>query len=190
MGGLDLLPMAAIQVKLQEFDDRMNDQLSNIPLLVFIDRRTDAKVKKSYIVYAVAAVLFLFVLFGVGAKLICDFVGFVFPAYCSIKAIESKRTDDDTQWLTYWIVFGLFSVLEYFTPTIYYLFSWYFVFKFFFVLWLLCPLYNGAEVIYRVALRPLWGRIPALDGGASAKKTDAPTKGKKLISDDSDSESE
>ena len=32
---------------------------------------------------------------------------------CSIKAIESASKDDDTQWLTYWVVFALFNVVEF-----------------------------------------------------------------------------
>jgi receptor expression-enhancing protein 5/6 len=37
-------------------------------------------------------------------------IGFVFPMYASIKAIESPGTDDDTMWLTYWLVFAIFKV--------------------------------------------------------------------------------
>lgn len=37
-------------------------------------------------------------------------IGFVFPMYASIKAIESPATDDDTMWLTYWLVFSIFKV--------------------------------------------------------------------------------
>merc|ERR1712137_160483 len=180
--------MAAIQQKLKEFDDRLNKELSNIPLLVAIDQKTDAKVKKSYIVYAVYSFLFFFVLLGAWDKLICDLIGYIFPAYCSIKAIETSDKEDDKQWLTYWMVFGLFTVLEFFTPTIYYLFSWYFVFKFFFILWLLAPMYNGAATTYSVAIRPIWGRIPDLDPQGSAKKTD--DKPRPSSTPDSGSESE
>ena len=45
-------------------------------------------------------------------------MGFVYPAYCSIKALESTVKNDDTQWLTYWVVFAAFSVVEYFADFI------------------------------------------------------------------------
>ena len=43
---------------------------------------------------------------------------FAYPAYCSIQALESKTKGDDTQWLTYWVVFAAFSVIEYFADFI------------------------------------------------------------------------
>ena len=36
----------------------------------------------------------------------------------SCKAIDSVEKDDDTQWLTYWVVYAVFSILEYFTDII------------------------------------------------------------------------
>lgn len=46
-----------------------------------------------------------------------------------IKAIESKVKDDDTQWLTYWVVYGLFSVLEAFSDIFLSWFPLYYVSK-------------------------------------------------------------
>ena len=43
---------------------------------------------------------------------------FAYPAYCSIQALETKTKGDDTQWLTYWVVFAAFSVIEYFADFI------------------------------------------------------------------------
>jgi receptor expression-enhancing protein 5/6 len=39
----------------------------------------------------------------------------MYPAYCSVKALESHKKDDDTQWLVYWVVFAMFSVCEFFS---------------------------------------------------------------------------
>jgi len=40
---------------------------------------------------------------------------------CSCKAIDSEEKDDDTQWLTYWVVYAAFGIMEYFTDL---LLSW------------------------------------------------------------------
>jgi len=40
---------------------------------------------------------------------------------CSVKAIESVNKEDDTQWLTYWVVYSVFALAEFFTDI---LLSW------------------------------------------------------------------
>lgn len=76
------------------------------------------------------------------------------PAYLSIKAIESPSTNDDVQWLTYWVVFGFFNFLESFAlrVVLYYL-PWYFAFKSIFILWLQLPAFRVRLKAYpRLAL--------------------------------------
>jgi receptor expression-enhancing protein 5/6 len=38
-----------------------------------------------------------------------------FIVLCRIKAIESRQKDDDTKWLTYWVVYSVFSLVEFFS---------------------------------------------------------------------------
>jgi hypothetical protein len=45
-----------------------------------------------------------------GAKLLVDVVGFVYPAYMSFKSMDGNC--DDSQWLTYWVVFSAMSLTE------------------------------------------------------------------------------
>lgn len=50
-------------------------------------------------------------------------------SYRSIKAIESSSKEDDTTWLTYWVVYGTFSVAEFFSDIFLYWFPFYYAGK-------------------------------------------------------------
>ena len=45
------------------------------------------------------------------------------------KAIDSVEKDDDTQWLTYWVVYAAFGIIEFFTDIILSWIPFYFLFK-------------------------------------------------------------
>lgn len=46
-----------------------------------------------------------------------------------MKAIESPSKEDDTKWLTYWVVYGVFSLGEFFSDIFLYWFPFYYAFK-------------------------------------------------------------
>ena len=48
---------------------------------------------------------------------------------CSIKAIESKEKDDDTKWLTYWVVYSVFHLMEFFADIFLFWIPLYWFFK-------------------------------------------------------------
>ena len=77
----------------------------------------------------------LILVFGVGISSLSSLVGFVYPAYKSFQAIESKTKGDDTQWLVYWVIFAIFSILEVFVELVLYWIPFYYAFKLAFLLW-------------------------------------------------------
>merc|ERR1719174_1005509 len=110
---------------------------------------------------ALAFIVFLlgFLLFGIGGNLITQLVGFVYPAYESFKALEpdkEKREDPRMMrtWLTYWIVYSLFSVVEVFVDYILYWVPLYYLLKLVFLVWLMIPKLGGAELVYKILIEP------------------------------------
>ena len=106
------------------------------------------KVPKEYLVLGAGAAFTLLVFFGVGAGVLCSIVGFLYPAFKSFEAIESKQKGDDIQWLIYWVVFAFFSVIETFIDFLLYWIPFYYAFKLAFLLWAMLPQTKGAKFLY------------------------------------------
>ncbi|XP_072260943.1 receptor expression-enhancing protein 6 isoform X2 [Pyxicephalus adspersus] len=114
-------------------------------------------IKKYYLATGSLCSLGLYLIFGYGASLVCNLIGFVYPAYTSIKAIESADKKDDTQWLTYWVVYGVFSVVEFFSDIFLFWFPFYYLGKCAFLLWCMAPFsWNGSQIIYSRFILPFF----------------------------------
>lgn len=111
--------------------------------------------KPSYVIVPFFGFLFISLVFGWGAALICNVVGFAYPAYKSFKAVESQSTDETKLWLTYWVVFSLFFFLEYLIDIILFWLPFYYLIKLFFLLYLYMPQVRGAESVYNYIIRPI-----------------------------------
>jgi len=114
-------------------------------------------VQRIYIAYGIISVIVLWLAIGFGAQLLANLIGFLYPAYCSIKALESGTKKDDTQWLTYWIVFAFFSVIEFFTDLLVGWVPFYWLTKCLFLVWCMAPMEaNGSAIIYTRVIRPVF----------------------------------
>ncbi|XP_010926542.3 LOW QUALITY PROTEIN: HVA22-like protein a [Elaeis guineensis] len=88
--------------------------------------------------------------------LVGPLVTLVYPLYASVKAIETKSSIDDQQWLTYWVLYSLITLFELtFAKVIEWLPFWPFA-KLIFNCWLVLPYFNGAAYVYQHYVRPLF----------------------------------
>nr|CAD7203734.1 unnamed protein product [Timema douglasi] len=104
-------------------------------------------VNRLYIFIASVIFLAIYMVFGFAAQLFCNIFGFLYPAYASLKALETPNKEDDTKWLTYWVVFAFFSLVEYFSDII---LSWF-------------PFYWLAKVQFPVIGSPFYSNNGALN---------------------------
>lgn len=92
-------------------------------------------VPKEYFILGLLFLLAVAFLSGIGTGPLCLIIGFAFPAYKSVMAMESRNSNEVTQWLVYWVVYAFFSVIEIFVDTLVYWIPFYFRFKLGFLLW-------------------------------------------------------
>ena len=93
-------------------------------------------------------------------------VGVVYPAFASLKAVLSGSAEQSAAWLRYWVVLGVFSVLELLADPLInplsYSFPVYLVLKCSFLVWCMAPVkWNGSDLLFN-QVRP--GQSWAPDG--------------------------
>lgn len=126
-------------------------------LFAAVEQKTG--VDRVYVFLGAVTVLTIYLVVGIGQQLVCNIFGFVYPAYCSMKALESPKKTDDTKWLTYWVVFAVFTVVEFFADLIVFWFPLYWLVKCLLYVWLMAPIQNnGSVILYERFIRPFFLR--------------------------------
>ncbi|KAI3639019.1 hypothetical protein MIR68_003517 [Amoeboaphelidium protococcarum] len=140
--------------QIQYYIDELDKELEKVPYINQLDALLVVPKGKAYVAIAAGFIYILLLVFNVAGSLLTNLLGFLYPAYKSFKAIESHATDDDTQWLTYWTVYGFFTVIEFFTDILLHWLPFYYIIKAAVLTYLLLPQFRGAVVVYKHVIRP------------------------------------
>lgn len=138
---------------IQKLDDFLHKDNAIAHGFAKIEEKTN--VPRRYFAFGLIGFLVVYLMFGWGAQFLANFIGFLYPAYASVKAIESSAKEDDTQWLTYWVVYAAFGLLETFTDILLFWIPLYAFLKCALLIYLMAPIAsNGSVLIYTKLIRP------------------------------------
>ncbi|KAF2012718.1 hypothetical protein BU24DRAFT_412051 [Aaosphaeria arxii CBS 175.79] len=155
----------SIQDRAQNHISQLDKELSKYPALNNFEKQTS--VPKVYAVLGLAALYFFLIFFNIAGGFLVNIAGFVLPGYYSLAALFSVSKVDDTQWLTYWVVFAFLTVFESAVSAVYW-FPFYYTFKFVLVLWMALPQTGGAQIIFRSFIHPVFSRYFSQTGSTAA----------------------
>ena len=97
----------------------------------------------------------IFVYFNIFDSIITNLVGTVYPAFWTIKSLEQNLIEEQKKWLTYWVVFGSFIIVDMGSPVIVKFIPFYFVLKILFLMWLFMPGSNGCTIVYYLVVKKM-----------------------------------
>mmetsp|Transcript_1479 Transcript_1479/g.2031 ORF Transcript_1479/g.2031 Transcript_1479/m.2031 type:complete len:172 (-) Transcript_1479:342-857(-) len=132
----------------KQFYDGLDKKCSEIGFIKdFADK---AKTRPANLGLGAIGAIGLIIVLIIGFNAIVNIACFLYPAYASLKAVAENK--DKEQWLTYFMIFGFFSVAESFYPALLTEFAFYALLKLFFLVWCFLPMSMGAQKVYEYGL--------------------------------------
>jgi receptor expression-enhancing protein 5/6 len=119
-----------------------------------IEEKTKIPIELS--ILGVIGVLAAFLFIGIGANIITNIVGFIYPFYATLKSIEADNREENQEWLIYWVVFALFCIVDNFIHYVLYWLPIFYPIKVTFLLWCMIPKFKGAKTVYENLIKPIF----------------------------------
>lgn len=108
-------------------------------------------------------------------KILRTALGLVYPVYRSIQAIFSEDLEDDLNWLRYWVVMSVVSVVEIVLDPMVDFFPFYLLVKCGFIIWCIAPTANnGVSFVLTQVKRssPSPDSVPPSRSSSRSSRTD------------------
>lgn len=136
-----------------EIDSSLHDK-SSPWTKPFEEAERKSGIDRFYIFIGLQGLVATWLIFGFSAQFVCNLLGFFFPAYASLQAIESGSKYEQKKWLSYWVIFGFFACLDSFSRAILSYFRFYWLLKYLILFWMKLPIENnGSIIIYNNLLK-------------------------------------
>ena len=139
--------------KVKEIARPLNTYAEKVPQLVDLAKKIGQE--PGVLLLGLLLVSGVVVLVCFGGTIFTLMLTVIYPAIQSIKAIESDGGDDDKEWLTYWTIFGLATLLDEFAGFLLTFIPFYFYLRPIFFVFLMAPQTKGALFLYNNFVGPL-----------------------------------
>jgi len=88
-------------------------------------------------------------------------LGVIYPEVMSFLTLSVKGSWDKKQWLSYWVVFGLFTLIDQFASTLLHYIPFYHFLKLCFLVFLYLPQVKGATLVNNALILPNPAKVQA-----------------------------
>ena len=141
----------------QENDNNIDDNQISVlekcyKYMNFIQEKTG--IKGIFVILGLV-ISVVFVYFNIFDSIITNMVGTLYPAFWTIKSLEQNIVEEQKKWLTYWVVFGFFIIVDTRSIVIVKFIPFYFLFKILFLIWLFMPGSNGCTLVYHFIVKKI-----------------------------------
>jgi len=128
------------------------------PLSEILDKlEKKTGLSKNILLGLLVGIAVIWLVVGYAAQLLSGLIGFLYPAYHSVRALSAKNRDEEQRWLTYWVVFSFFHVIEFFSDHLVWWLPAYWLAKTLLLVWCMAsPPYSGTDFFYLRVIRPLY----------------------------------
>jgi len=139
---------------------KIHDLLKKVPQIdgPLTQASEASKIDKAFIVLAILAVPVLLAFIMDLGHIIIDMIGFLYPMYASVKALETDGKEDDSQWLMYWIIFGIVKIFETVFGFLLPIIPFYYMIKVLLLIWCYHPTTKGARIVYENVIKPTFNK--------------------------------
>uniref|UniRef100_A0A7S2CLN4 Receptor expression-enhancing protein n=1 Tax=Florenciella parvula TaxID=236787 RepID=A0A7S2CLN4_9STRA len=174
--GLQATVMKMVEEKKTQFVAKI-DEYAEMEQIKTIADKANQEPKTVAMGIAGAAVFFgvMTVVLMVGMKTLLELALYIPAVMKSIKAIESPEKDDDTDLLSFWVVYCFFTICDPFVQMVFFWVPYFGLFKFAFLQY--CYRFKGTLFITETILKPVYNKITAMmEKAAPAAPAEAPEK--------------
>jgi hypothetical protein len=140
--------------KVNQIVKPLDKYAQRVPQLVDVAKKVG--VEPALLLGAGLLIAGLVILVTMGSTILTIVITVLYPSMKSIQALETNDTDDDDKvWLTYWIIFGMASLLDEFGGIILSIIPMYYFVKLGFFVYLMHPKTDGARFVYGMIIKPI-----------------------------------